>query len=105
MAYLYSAPGRTPGTKHSQTPEEVTGSGSRRVGRGVAEALAARGYALAVHYRTAAVEATAAVDAFHARGVEAVALQADLTDERSVRALIDQTLSRFGRLDALVTCA
>jgi pteridine reductase len=83
----------------------VTGSGGRRVGRGVAEALAARGYALAVHYRTAAVEATAAVDAFRARGVEAVALQADLTDERSVRALIDQTLSRFGRLDALVTCA
>jgi pteridine reductase len=83
----------------------VTGSGGRRVGRAVAEALSARGYAVAVHYRTAAAEAAAAVDTFRARGAEAVALQADLTDEGAVRALIDQTLTHFGRLDALVNCA
>jgi pteridine reductase len=83
----------------------VTGSGKRRVGWHVAEALAARGYALAVHFRSSAAEAAETVDAFRARGVDAVGLQADLTDERSVRALIDQTLSRFGRLDVLVNCA
>jgi pteridine reductase len=83
----------------------VTGSGKRRVGWHVAEALAARGYALAVHYRSSAVEAAESVDAFRARGVEAVALQADLADERSVRALIDQVQTRFGRLDVLVNCA
>src|SRR5438552_2402339 len=35
----------------------VTGSGKRRVGWHVADALAERGYALAVHYRTSAAEA------------------------------------------------
>ena len=83
----------------------VTGSGRRRVGWHVAEALAARGYALVVHYHTAAAEAAETVEAFRARGVEAVAVQADLTDERSARALIDQALARFGRLDVLVNCA
>jgi pteridine reductase len=83
----------------------VTGSGKRRVGWYVAEALAARGYALVVHYRSSAAEADEAVEAFRSRGVAAVALQADLTDERSARALVEQTLERFGRLDVLVNCA
>jgi pteridine reductase len=83
----------------------VTGGGKRRVGWHVAEALAARGYALAVHYRSSAAEAAETVEAFRSRGVEAVALRADLTDERSARALVEQTLARFGRLDVLVNCA
>jgi pteridine reductase len=83
----------------------VTGSGKRRVGWHVADALSRRGYALAVHYRSSAAEAEETVAGFRAQGVEAVALQADLTDERSVRGLIGQTLERFGRLDVLVNCA
>src|SRR5262245_28233673 len=83
----------------------VTGSGKRRVGAVVAEALASRGYAMVVHYRSSKAEAAESVDAFHSRGVDAVALQADLTDEPSVRGLIEQTLARFGRLDVLVNCA
>ena len=83
----------------------VTGSGKRRVGWHVAEALAARGCALAVHYNTSAAEAAETVAAFRGRGVEAAAFQADLTDERSVRTLVEQTLSHFGRLDVLVNCA
>ncbi len=83
----------------------VTGAGRRRVGWHVAEALAARGYALVVHYHTAAAEAAETVASFRARGVEAVALGADLTDERSARALVDQAVARFGRLDVLVNCA
>ena len=61
----------------------VTGSGKRRVGWHVAEALAARGFALAVHYRSSAAEAMETVEALRSRGVQAVALQADLTDLRS----------------------
>lgn len=83
----------------------VTGSGKRRIGWHVADALAARGYAVAVHYHTSATEAQGTVEAFRARGVEAIALHADLTDERAVRGLIDQTLQHFGRLDVLVHCA
>ena len=83
----------------------VTGSGKRRVGWHVAQVLADRGYALIVHYHTSKTEAAETVKAFQARGIEAVALQADLTDERSVQALIDQTLARFHRIDVLVNCA
>jgi pteridine reductase len=83
----------------------VTGSGKRRVGSYVAEALAARGYSLVIHYRSSAAEAAETVELFRSRGVEAVALQADLTNEESVGALIEQTLARFGRIDVLVNCA
>ena len=83
----------------------VTGSGKRRVGWHVAEALAARGCALAIHYRSSAAEAAETVEAFRHRGVEAVGFAADLTDERSVRGLVEQILAHFGRLDVLVNCA
>src|SRR4051794_7010682 len=83
----------------------VTGSGKRRVGWHVAEALAARGFALAIHYRSSAAEAAESIERFRARGVEAMGFQADLTDEASVRSIIGQVLSHFGRLDVLVNCA
>ena len=83
----------------------VTGSGKRRIGWHVADALAKRGYALALHYRSSAAEANEAVAAFQAQGVHAVALQADLTDEKAVHNLIRETLSHSGRLDVLVNCA
>jgi pteridine reductase len=83
----------------------VTGSGKRRVGWHVANALAGQGYALAIHYRTSASEAKETVDAFLARGIEAVGIGADLSDEQSVAALIGEVLKHFGRLDVLVNCA
>jgi pteridine reductase len=83
----------------------VTGSGKRRVGWYVAEALVARGYRLAIHYRTSAAEATDTVAELLKRGVQAAAFQADLTEEHGARALVSNTLDHFGRLDVLVTCA
>lgn len=83
----------------------VTGSGKRRIGWHVANALAERGYSLVVHYRTSQVEANEMVADLQSKGVQAVALQADLTEEKSVRALIDAVLKKFGRLDVLVNCA
>src|SRR5262249_29629749 len=83
----------------------VTGSGKRRVGWHVADALGRRGYSLVLHYRSSATEAADAVDAFRRSGVEAVGMQADLGDETAVRTMIEQTMKRFGRLDVLVNCA
>ena len=83
----------------------VTGSGKRRVGWHITDALAQRGYALAVHYRTSAAEAAETTAALQQHGVEAVAFQADLTDEAAVRAMVDAVLGQFGRLDVLVNCA
>ena len=83
----------------------VTGSGKRRVGSVVADALARRGYAIAVHYRSSATEAAETVEALRAHGVEVEPFQADLTDEKAVRAMVDGILKRFGRIDVLVNCA
>ena|SRR6185295_5447101 len=83
----------------------VTGSGKRRVGWHVAAALAERGYALAIHYRTSASEASETVESLKNKGTTAVTLQADLTDERSVHALVQSALDEFGRIDVLVNCA
>ena len=68
----------------------VTGAGKRRVGWHVASALAARGYALAIHYRSSAVEAAEVVDNFRRQGVQTVGLQADLC-EREGRPLRDRS--------------
>jgi pteridine reductase len=83
----------------------VTGSGKRRVGWHVADALAGRGWSLAVHYHTSAAEAASAVDYFQGRGAKAQAFQADLRDEVAVKRLVHETVAHFGRLDALVNCA
>lgn len=89
----------------SQKVALVTGAGKRRVGSHVAEALAKRGYSLVIHYRSSATEANEAVAYFKDRNVQAVAIYADLTDEKAVQALIRQTQDHFGRLDVLVNCA
>jgi len=83
----------------------VTGSGAKRVGSAIAEALADRGFALAIHYRTSAREAEESVAALKRRGVPALAVQADLTEETAVRTMIDRILQHFGRLDVLVNSA
>jgi pteridine reductase len=83
----------------------VTGSGKQRVGYYVALALAQRGYSLIIHYNRSAEEAKQTQHDFQTSGVEALALGADLRDERSVSAMIQQTLDHFGRLDVLVNCA
>ena len=83
----------------------VTGSGKKRVGWHVADALAQRGYGIAVHYRTSAKEAAETVEHLLSRGVEAVAFQADLAEGAAVRDLVRGTQAHFGRLDVLVNCA
>jgi pteridine reductase len=83
----------------------VTGSGKRRVGSVVADALARRGFHIAVHYRSSAAEAGEAARALRAHGVEVGTFPADLTDEKAVRAMVRDVLGRFGRVDVLVNCA
>jgi len=83
----------------------VTGAGKRRVGSFVADALAKRGFALAIHYRSSATEANEAVARFRDQGVEAESFRADLSDEEAVRGLVQNVIARFGRIDVLVNCA
>ncbi len=86
----------------------VTGS-SRGLGRGVAEALAASGYSVAIHYannRTAAEETAEACRTLapdRAQEFAIVGGHIGLAADR--QRLFDQTLEAFGHLDALVNNA
>ena len=83
----------------------VTGSGKKRVGAAVADALARRGFNVAVHYRTSAAEAADTAAGLMAHGVEAETFPADLADEAAVKGMVRAVLDRFGRIDVLVNCA
>ena len=83
----------------------VTGAGKKRIGWHVAQALAERGYALAIHYRRSVDEARDTVASFEKRGIQAIAVQADFTDDHTVTSMMDTVLAKFGRLDVLVNCA
>jgi pteridine reductase len=83
----------------------VTGSGKRRVGNAIVEALAVRGYDVAVHYHQSAAEAQATVVRLKERGHRVAAFQADVTDQVDVARLFDEVLREFGQLDLLVTAA
>jgi pteridine reductase len=83
----------------------VTGAGKRRVGNAIARALAARGYAISLHYNRSAEEAQQTLVQLKERGVQARAIQADVSQEADVARLFDETMAGFGRLDVLVTAA
>jgi pteridine reductase len=83
----------------------VTGSGKRRVGFHVAEALARAGYDIAVHYRNSAAEAVETASYLRDIGVKADLVRADLSDEASVRRMVSEVIATFGQIDVLVNCA
>ncbi|MBI4637295.1 MAG: SDR family oxidoreductase [Candidatus Rokubacteria bacterium] len=81
----------------------VTGAGSG-IGRATALRLAAEGARVAcVDLALDAARATAA--AIEAAGGEAVALGADVTDERACARIVGDAVARFGRLTTLVNSA
>ena len=72
---------------------------SKGIGAATAEAFAAAGAAVVLAARdTTALKAVA--DGIQARGGRALAVGADVTDVDSVRHVVDQAVSAFGRLDA-----
>lgn len=80
-------------------------TGAKRIGAVVADALAQRGAAIALHYNRSAAEAEHTVQALRAAGARAEAVQADLTTPGECRRLVAEVVARFGRLDVLVNMA
>ncbi len=82
----------------------VTG-GAKRVGRAIALELAERGANVAVHYNTSATDAEATVADIRARGVESLALGADLMRGEAVVALAREAERTTGGIDVVVNNA
>jgi 3-oxoacyl-[acyl-carrier protein] reductase/pteridine reductase len=82
----------------------VTG-GARRIGRGIAMALAQAGADVAITYRTSKSEAEQTAHEIESLGCRALAVECDVRSEASVRQALGAAISQFGRLDVVVNNA
>jgi 3-oxoacyl-[acyl-carrier protein] reductase len=82
----------------------VTGA-SRGLGRGIAEGFAAEGANIIVNYVKDQASAQAVVAKVESLGGKAVAVQADVGDEKAVQRMVDAGLVAFGKVDILVNNA
>jgi pteridine reductase len=90
----------------NERPVALITGGAKRVGAVIARSLHAAGYDLALHCRHSVNEAEAlAAELTAQRANSTLVLQAELADTRKLPRLVDATLARYGRLDALVNNA
>lgn len=83
----------------------ITGA-AKRIGAAIAHTLHAAGYDVALHYRHSRSEMDALRGELEAlRAGSTCAIQADLADSARIPEIIEKSVSRFGRLDALVNNA
>ncbi len=82
----------------------VTGS-SRGIGRAIAIALGERGFAVAVNYASSRGAAEDTAQRVRDAGGEAIIVQADIGSADDRARLLDESLSRFGRVNLLVNNA
>ena len=82
----------------------VTG-GAKRIGRHLALALARRGAHLIINYRYSNTDAQAVVREIETLGVEAMAVQGDVSNAADVDRMVRQSTERFGRIDVLINNA
>jgi acetoacetyl-CoA reductase len=82
----------------------VTGAG-RGIGRAIAEELGSGGARVVVNYGSSQGPAEEVASKITSDGSQAVAIQADVSDPEQAERLITETVSHFGRIDALVNNA
>jgi NAD(P)-dependent dehydrogenase (short-subunit alcohol dehydrogenase family) len=80
-------------------------TGGKRIGRVVAESLAARGADVALGYAKSREDADATAASVRAGGRRTAVIQADLTNPDACRALVSGAVAALGRLDVLVNMA
>ncbi|MFN7980454.1 MAG: SDR family NAD(P)-dependent oxidoreductase [Vicinamibacterales bacterium] len=80
-------------------------TGGRRIGLALSEALAVRGFDVALSFARSEAAAPAAADAASRHGARGQTFRADLSNPADCDALINSTVDAFGRLDAFIHLA
>ncbi len=82
----------------------VTGAG-RGIGRAIAEDLAANGAKIVINYHASAAAAEEVVAGIQARGGEATAVAADVSNFEQAQTLVKTAVDTYGHIDILVNNA
>lgn len=82
----------------------MTGA-AKRIGRGLAHALAGAGADVAITYLGSKAEASATVEALQRLGVRAVAVECNVRSQESIATAVAAVVEGLGRLDILVNNA
>lgn len=82
----------------------VTG-GSKGIGASIAELLAEEGAFVVVNYSTSKEGADRVVQSIERKGGKAIAVQADMTNQKDITHLFSETEKAFGKLDILINNA
>ena len=83
----------------------IVSGGSRGIGRRVVEELAGEGLDVVILYASNEAGARSVVVAAEAKGVRAMASQADVADEEAVASIFEATQRTFGGVDVVVNAA
>jgi len=89
----------------SDRPAALVTGAARGIGRCVALELARHGYDVVLNFSHSEDAARRVAGDVEALGVRAVLVQADVSDESQVKAMVDEIQRELGRLDALVNNA
>ena len=80
-------------------------AGAQGIGEAISKHFIDSGANVAIHYFSSADTANQLVDYATAKGLKAVAISGDLTNENNAKVLIEKTVEAFGGLDILINNA
>ncbi len=90
--------------KSSRKVALITGSASG-VGAATARLLASRGYNVVINYTKSEAEAHKVADDCRKAGAETLVCRADVSSDADCRRIVDETVAKWDRIDALVNSA
>ena len=88
-----------------QTGAIIVSGAGRGIGASIARGLAAEGYPVVVNYFKSAGQAEMLVEEITKNGGRAIACRADVSNDREVKKMVDQTLSSFDNIYGIVNNA
>ena len=91
--------------QQNSRPAALVTGGGRGIGRAICLELAKAGFDVCINYAASSAAAEQTAEDCKAFGVQAVALQADVTNPAECQTLVDTAAKTFGRLDVLVNNA